>query len=523
MAKLVELPDGNQAEFPDDMSEEAISAVLRKQFPTTGQPVDSVDNPLTKAYKGAKHSLFKLSRGIGTTVLPSRGLEAMAERAGVMPSEAQVSAMEADAGDSLSATLGGLGMDVATEFLPFKKALAGATLLRQALPRAAAMGAVSGGVRAEGENTPSQAALGGLGGAIGEAGGRTIGAGLSRLLRPSENAVNLMAHGTVPTLGQGLDQSTLLGKALRFVEDQTETMPLTGASIRDLRGKVSDQLLGSAARLSTARGMSTPQGSRTEVVNQLINQGNERMGEALANTQVRITPQHFAAMSRAIDDSVSRHGVSPQVADRIRRDVNQLLWAGINNGRTTARVLENVKQDLYAGLPSSHNNTNAQRVLNDLGASIKNWVDSAVGSSGTDLRDLRQSLVNAHVLRRAGGSDTGLSGRRLMAGVRSNDAATGASDTASREMRDLAEAGSIVELPRGAFSRGSLRGLLGDAALGATTGLAGTTVGNAVGLLQRPDAVRRLLMGDKATLDALMKAVQPYTAIAGTEALTEKR
>jgi len=47
MAKLIELPTGEIAEFPDEMGDDEISSVLRKQFPPTGQ-LDAVQAPEEK-------------------------------------------------------------------------------------------------------------------------------------------------------------------------------------------------------------------------------------------------------------------------------------------------------------------------------------------------------------------------------------------------------------------------------------------------------------------------------------------
>lgn len=530
-AYTVTLPDGNTADFPDTMSPEDIKEVLKSKFggeqapaaPTKPEESSVTDDVLG----GVKHSLLKTSRGIATTFLP-RAAEKWAEDRHLMPTAETVQTAKDKMEGSTAGLLANLGTDVLQEFLPAKRVMGGAKLLKDSVQRAMALGGTLGGVRAEPGETGKDAVLGAAGGLAGELGGQALGRTLGAMVKPSAEAKALMARGIVPTLGEGVDQSRASGKLLNFLESQAETMPLTGMTFRGNKQAVANKLLDEAATLATPGSQALPHGSNEDVIAQLLRNNKQDLGDALRNTTVRVPSNLHSDTNTLIDQLAVKHGVSDATADAIKVDLNKVLWAGVRDGKMPASSLENIKEDMFAGLPSARNNSNAQQLLGELGGSIKNWVNRSALQSGYDLPSIRQALVNANVLKRAGVTDKGLSGPRLGQAVRANDSALGVADTASREMQDLAEVARGVTVPRSPFGSRNAGQLMRDFTGGAAeAGLMGLTsgLGNAgiisYGLLNKSPAVRKLLMGDPATRAAFLKALSPAAVTAGIESYKE--
>ena len=478
---------------------------------------------------GWAKSATKNVRGIGTTLLP-KAAEKYLESKGILPTAEDVKLLEAGTQGSIPAQVAAVVTDVATDLIPYNKAMKGAKTIEQVLPRSMALGGALAGVRAEGEGggeVATETALGTLGGGLGAVAPKAVGVGVGNLVKPSLKAEELMRRGIVPSLGEGVETGgrRYLGKALAGIENQLETMPLSGIGVRSARKQPTEQLFREAAELGVPPGRALPQGNRAEVVGQMIREGGEDQGAALAGTTIRATPAHKARLDAEVDAMAPKYGLSQQETDLLKMEMNKRLWAGTPQGTFPGQAMENVKEDLFLG-NVVRGNTKLQAAADELGGKLKEWTNTAAQSAGFDLPAIRQAQVNANVLRRAGGSETGVSGPRLMKGVDANDVAMGSKDTASREMRDLADSASIIAEPRspwGSRNIGQLvGGSVGEGALSLTGGL-GHTAAQMYGAINANPWTRKLLMGDKATREQLIKALTPASVVGGIEGFTDNQ
>lgn len=464
---------------------------------------------------GIATSISKTVRGVGTTLLP-KAAEAWAEKHLGMPTAEDVKLLEAGTHASPVATVTNVAGDIATDIAPFGRALRGAQGLKQVLPRAAAAGAALSGIRSEEGDVAKSAALGGAGGALGSAAASGLGVGLSHLVPTGEATKFLMRQGITPSMGPGTSN-----RVLKWAENQLERMPIVGAPIRATREDATRQLFNAAADLgiAPASGMRMPTGNAPEVVDDLLHGAQSHIGDVLNATTVRAGPTQQSAFNAWLDANAGRHNVAPEVVDRIKREMNGLLWGGTSNGRISGSALANIKENLFSGLNSVRGNNNAQQLMNEAGARFKDWLTTAAAQSGHDLAAANQAAANIHALRRAGVSEVGVSGPQLQRGVRANDRAVGAADTATREMRDLAEAAALtVPQPRNMFDSRSVDQLLRSVIPGIAKGGVHTILSPlslAYGAVNRSDIARRLLMGDPATRRAVIRSMTPTAATIG--------
>lgn len=509
---------GTRAKAPEPQQLGGVEGEMAKQ--AKGDLVTGLQTGLAK-------SATKTVRGIGTTLLP-KSAETYLESKGILPSARDVQLLEAGTEGSTAAQIASGVADVATDALPYSKAMKGAKTFEETVPRAMALGGILGGVRAEDEGggeVVKETALGTVGGGVGAMAPVAVGGTVGSLVKPSLKARNLMNVGVVPSLGEGVETGghRYLGKALAGMERQLETMPISGIGVRAARKQPTEQLFREASELGVAPGLTIPQGNRAEVVGQLLREGGEAQGTALAGTTIRATPAHKARMDAEIDAMIPKYGLSQQEADLLKMEMNKRLWAGTQQGTFPGQAMENVKEDLFLG-NVVRGNSKLQAAADDLGGKLKDWTNTAAQGAGFDLPGIRQAQVNANVLRRAGGSETGVSGPRLMKGVEANDLAMASKDTASREMRDLAENASIIAEPKQPWGSRNLRqmagGLAGEGALSLTGGV-GHTLAQMYGAANANPWVRKLLMGDKTTREQLIKALQPGSTIGGIEIATD--
>jgi len=521
---------------PPGATHEQLMAALSKKAPAAPVPtkVGGVEGEMAKQASedlatglqtGLAKSITKTVRGVGTTVLP-KVAETYLEAKGILPTAEDVKLLEAGTEGSTAAQIASGATDVATDLLPYSKAMKGVSGF-DAIPRGMVLGGTLAGVRAEGDSAPSEAVLGTVSGGLGAVAPVAVGGTVGRLVNPSLKARNLMNVGVAPSLGEGVETGgrRYLGKTLNFLENQLETMPISGVGVRAARRQPTEQLFREAAELGVPPGRVLPQGSRPEVVGQLLREGGEDQGAALAGTTIRATPAHKAMMDSKIDALAPKYGLSQQETDLLKMEMNKRLWAGTPQGTFPGQAMENVKEDLFLG-NVVRGNSKLQAAANELGGELKDWTNKAAQGAGFDLPAIRQAQVNANVLRRAGGSETGVSGPRLMKGVEANDAAMGATDTASREMRDLAENASIIAEPRSPWGSRNLRqlagGAAGEGALSLTGGL-GHIAAQMYGAANASPWVRKLLMGDPVVREQFVSALRAPSVLGSIEAATDNQ
>ena len=531
MARTIKF-EGRTISVPDDATDDEVASIIDQAAPAPRKQMKPEVAPSfgDDLSAGIAHSASKTVRGLATTLLPE-GAEKWLEGKKIIPSAQDVATLEQMRNRSAGGQIMGGVADAATAALPVSRAMKGASALKQALPRAAGIGAVEGGVRAEKGDTLSEGVSGAVGGVLGEGVGRTITGLASKLVKPSEGAKELMSRGITPTLGEAVETGgkRYLGKTLSFLEDQLANMPVSGALVRSARQGTANKLFDEAATLATAPGIAKPAGSTEEVVRNLRSRGSEQMGDILNKTKLKITDAERTAANQKIDDLAEQMGISPEIASQLKVELNSKLWSGVRGNTAPANLVENTADDLFSGnFKALRGNTNAQRLANEVAKDMKEWVNVGATQAGRDLPGTRQALAATHALRRATRvGEEGVSGERLMRGVNANDAAVGASDTATRELRDLAESAKSV---RGAPEPWGFRTpqQLGRAVMGGGLEAAGSIVapvanvaGMTYGAINKSDLMKRLMLGDKAALEAVRNALRAPSVVAGTELSTE--
>lgn len=467
---------------------------------------------------GIANSASKTVRAIGTTLLP-KAAEAWVEKKGWMPTAQDIELLEHGTQASPVATGASIAGDIATEIGPAARVMKGATALKQALPRAAALGGTIGGARAEGdvEDIAKGVGLGALGGVAGEGAGRVLARALTPTVGVTDEARRLMDRGIYPTFGDAMGGKTVPGKVVKFVENQLESMPIAGATQRLAKENAQKELFEKAAEMAVPPGRALPQGNRNQVLDNLQQMNSQEFAKALDGTSVRATQRLHRMVNDSIDTMKVKHGVSDDAADAIKQEMNKKFWAGIRNGEVSGQNVFNATEDMFNGLSSTSGNTNAKQLVNELATGFKNHLDRVAGKQGFDLEGVRKSSAVAHALRRAGGSEEGLTGAQLMSGVRRNNRATDSVD-ATYDLQKLAEdASNTVTRSRNAFGSYNPLQLIRGAA-----GAVSSPVGLALGAANLSPRLKELMMRDPIYRAALMRALQTPSTLAGAHTMIDK-
>jgi hypothetical protein len=323
--KLIGLPDGSEAEFPDTMDDAAIGAVLRKQFPPKPQgltpqaqafrPADALTaapSGMEEFLGGAKHAWNKGAQGL-KELLPAPVQEAgdwleqkLTGKATNLPElNRQGEAFVRETGPA--STAGEIGGQIALTAAPAArvfKAVAGANpALWRGLAAGASAGAAPaavltpGGLAERGEAAAYDAA----GGMAGEAGGRVLKRAMTGLVTPSQSARELMAQGIQPTVGQGAASS-----AIHAAEDLTAGLPLgIGQMVRsgqkraigEFQGNVFADALGGDDALKQFAKLSPR--TQVEWIDNVLKPRYDQLLDGMP--PVHVSPELRAGLSRSMD------------------------------------------------------------------------------------------------------------------------------------------------------------------------------------------------------------------------------
>jgi len=287
MAKIIDLPDGSEAEFPDSMTDADIKGVLAKKFPTPPKP-RTVGNEMEAQAQdrpwetGIATATSKGVRGLGTLLLP-KAAEAWAEKRGFLPTEQDIKLLDQGTASSGKAQAANIASELALTALPGAGAYKAAT----ALPRAAQMGRYG------------QALVGGAAaGAAGETvmGGNPLeGAAYGAAFGPVGTAVGDLAGGTVRgarRLFSNADDATT-----RYLRELSANPTADAAVLRALRGEVAGEM--------PTSGMAATVDPRMQYLAAIERQGAARgtggapLARAQANDAARMAPlERIAAPGR---------------------------------------------------------------------------------------------------------------------------------------------------------------------------------------------------------------------------------
>lgn len=240
MAKLIALPDGSTGSFPDDMEDEAITAVLRKQFPPKEPSKYEAMSTAEKVLEGAKGALRRVVRPMVPSV--DGGM-----LGGVDPSQMDVEGAYYKQHKNELGTAGAVGdvsADLAASLAPVGAANRAAGVLTKTMSGLAGKSLrVAGDVGANAGYAaltadPGERESAALAGGAGAAGGRVLTRALGGLARPfvSKEAQALIDAGVRPTPGQLFGDGPI-GSAIRGIEDSATSIPLVGSVIKYARGR----------------------------------------------------------------------------------------------------------------------------------------------------------------------------------------------------------------------------------------------------------------------------------------------
>jgi hypothetical protein len=238
--QTINLPDGTQGMFPDDMPDTEISDILKKQFPSIPRvPLESVQAAHAADPKTGMSIPEKLAVGAGAKVAAAgEGLLGLADKAGLTNATGKANLAGMKENRELYeenhpggwATAGEVGADLGMGALPVAKAgqvLTRALPLGRFAPATADIAANAGYSAATApEDRDKAAALG----AAGATGGRVLNRALGGAVRPSDDSLLPLASGARMTPGQAGEG--VMGTAARGAENVLRRMPIMGYPLR---------------------------------------------------------------------------------------------------------------------------------------------------------------------------------------------------------------------------------------------------------------------------------------------------
>lgn len=294
MAKIIGLPDGGEAEFPDDMSDDAIGEVLRKQFPTPA----AAPKERTLGQEAGRQ-LGLTARGIANAVASpvsvggnviGKAVNALAGKEVFKPSTDTVDAYLTKLGLPEAETGIEKGTQVIAQSILPAARLERAVAASPVIASGAAGALTNAALAAPGEEG-REALYGGLGGAIGAKGGELLGRAGSSLLKPSAEAQNLMNRGVVPTLGQAVDRNTAGGILVGNIEDVMSTSPLHYGQVARQREGVNKQFREAALKEAESGGLTLVPGTVREQIAALRGQAGSAFDDLNKGLGVRFNPK----------------------------------------------------------------------------------------------------------------------------------------------------------------------------------------------------------------------------------------
>lgn len=497
MAKVIELPDGREAEFPDDMSNDAIAGVLQKQFPMKGSGNAGSGVPSSSPAAGA------IPSGVGAEAgrqgkLFVRALANMAMSPVSVGGNALNKAINATFGTNL-AMPGETINRALDEVLPapqtgverftqeVAKSAPAFALPASVLPQALGNAAIAASQAKPGREA-QEAVVGGAGGAAGAAAGPV----LSAALRGMGNAA---AHGLGMTTGAGTESVKQAWKGgPGFVEN--------------MRGKVDPSEVVATARDGLAN---------------MRQQMYDRYATAKGGWASDTAPLDFRPVAQAFNDAVGKFGFKGRMqpgAEEVMPKVKGLLdeWqtrAAQDPAFLTVEGLDALKRHLQDLTPDFNNRT-GRAFVTEVVDKVKAGIVGQRPEYAKAMKDYWESSGQLDEIARSlsltdkASTDTAL--RKLQSLMRNNVNTNYGQRLTSAAALEQAGANILPQVAGQALSSWTPRGLQGAAATGgavanpamwpALATFSPRLVGEAVG-------GAGAVMGDvktKALLDALRRA-----------------
>lgn len=346
MAKIIGLPDGSEAEFPDDMSDEAIGAVLQKQFPPEAPALGTAAYDAGQALGTTPPEptgWANLGRQVGLSARAGANVIASPVIAGGRLLNKTINAMGGNVNPDLQGTLdrglNALGLPEPRKDRPIEQA---GQMMAQSAPAAALPGGLLpqalGNAAMSAVQAPEGQELEGatIGGATGAA-----GQGLSRIaggiISPTEKAVALLRSGA-KNLTPGQMQGGWLGGA----EEALAKTPFIGRPMRD---RIAESRAGweQSVKGSVAPPKSGPEAA--ESISSLQKSFSDAYNNSVNNAKFRPGAQPVVPAEDLVMGAKNRvPGATPEQMDKAAALVNDLMENG-GNAHTPA-TLQQVESNL---------------------------------------------------------------------------------------------------------------------------------------------------------------------------------
>lgn len=283
-------------------------------------------------------------------------------------------------------TVGNVGTSIATTMVPATQTVQGAqAALRAArLPRAVATlgGAAAGGAAVGALTDPDSATQGAVLGGASSLAGETLGQTIRRLagglFRPSEEAKRLMAADIQPTVGQGVDKSTLLGQAVSKIENRLASTPIIGASTQSARARAQDEFVREAIKKAVPAKGTVPDMSGTvdDALANVKGQINQRYRDLFDRVKIKISPNFVSGMMSEADKVAAKHNLNPTEAARLEAAVGNFL-SRPNVGGAKPYDLVSVREELY-DIASEAKSSQLKNAADDFRHRIGDWIGKNV-------------------------------------------------------------------------------------------------------------------------------------------------
>ena len=455
--KEVELPDGRIAEFPDDMPNEQIAAVLRRQFAAPAKQPTSFLDSLKHAAK-PEMGIFRGMRDVvdAGAQMAVRGAAA----AGIAPESevARVDQINRDAEqtyqqgrsdgpgfDALRLTGNVLATAPMTAAAPVGAGLAARTAIGAAT--GAGFGALQP-VENPGDNFWQQKGKQAKTGAIAGGLAAPITAGLARIVSPktSPDVKALMREGVTPTPGQ------VLGGAFKTTEEKLTSIPIVGDAIRmGQRRSIGEFNTAAVNRTLAPIGKALPKGAAGR---EAIQFADDAIGQYYDDVLARVGPVKLdAQLEQEFTKSLGNLSGTPEKAQAFVTELQKQIGERARNGVLNGESFKAIESRL--GERAMHYRASLDPADKDLGSAffeaqraMRQWLERAApkGVAG-DVSKANQAFAAYVRVRNAAGSQGAEAGvftpAQLSAGVRRADRSIGKGAFAKGEalMQDLSDAG----------------------------------------------------------------------------------
>lgn len=532
MAKIISLPDGSEAEFPDSMSDDEIGSVLRKQFP----PAESADVPSSPSLEptGWKN----LGRQLGLSARAGANVLASPLVVGGNVLNKTINAL----GGNLDPDLQGIvnrGLNAAGFPEPradrpieqvaqsMAQSAPAVVLPGRILLQALGNAALSASQAPAGQEAPS-AALGGAVGAVGQG----LARGLGGIITPSLEAVKLLRNKVALTPGQ------IQGGWLREAEGALAQTPVIGKPMRNRIAESRDSwqqsvmgdVLPPRASPEDAANISSIQDAFTQAYEDSVNMAKFKPGSApvkdpaqLALNAKKLVPEATAEqVSRAkkLVEDLLENGGNPhtpasmqQVESRLKTTTSKYKFSPDPEQKIYGDLLDNISDEVRDGWRGSLTNTKRAE-LAGIDAQYRKFlpVQSAAGKGMANLtgEELPGSFTPQSLLKELRAGEKGARKSQWFAGERPlQDTATAAENVIGSKERPVSTMARMA----------GLAGLIGTSSgLGMPTALGSLVAAGAYGTKPVQKALTsKFATGERGYQKYLAEAIRKFAPGVSTE------